>query len=193
MGRYVWPKVSLTWSQSVTKCQPDPKPDLPGRYIWPKCSLTQSCFTNVNLTKGLYICMYVCVCGEYSEQAEDDRKGLPDTSQNFDSLIKRIPVIESHENLSTWAKIFNKTCSFEVSIGMLSLILTKGQPRSLKIMTKMSTWSEASSILKVLLTKCKKDIWKFEHHFAIPVLGLASQRSFLWNQRYVYMYVCVCV
>ena len=24
-------------------------------------------------------------------------------------------------------------------------------------------------------------------------LGLASQRSFLWNQRYVYMYVCVCV
>ena len=38
----------------------------------------------------MYICMYVCVM---MQEAEDDAKGLPGT-RDFDSLIKRIPIIE---------------------------------------------------------------------------------------------------
>ena len=49
LGSYIWPKVSLT--QSLPKCQPDPKPDPGGisdqRSAWPKI------YPNVNLTQGL--------------------------------------------------------------------------------------------------------------------------------------------
>ena len=40
LGGYIWPKVSMT--QRLTKCQPDPKPDLwVGEYMWPEVSLAK--------------------------------------------------------------------------------------------------------------------------------------------------------
>ena len=91
---YVWPKVSLTWSLKIwQKCQPDLKPHL----FWvllTKCKKDiwkfehtlqfRSCFTEVFSMKPkvcIYVCMCVCVCvcEDWMQQAEDDRKGLPDT------------------------------------------------------------------------------------------------------------------
>ena len=110
----------------------------------------------------IHVCIYVCVCEDWMQQAENDAKGLSDT-RDFNSLYKRISVIEvlwksikmeprystkyvvlklawgccssfqlSHQkNPCSWSlekihqqgvKIFNKTCSFEVSIGLLTLI-----------------------------------------------------------------------
>ena len=56
-GRYIWPKVSLTW-RSDKKCQPGPSL-ISGGYIWPKVSLTLRCDKNVNLTWNL---IYVGFC-----------------------------------------------------------------------------------------------------------------------------------
>ena len=70
----------------------------------------------------MYVYMYVCVHEDWLQEAEDDVKGLPDT-RDFDSLIKRIPVIEvSWKSINKGAEVFNKMCSFEVSVGLFPLI-----------------------------------------------------------------------
>ena len=60
---------------------------------------------------------------------------------------------------------------------------------------KMSTWSEACIYFGSFWLSEKRTS---ENLNILCILGLASQRSFLWNQRYVYMYVscvstCVCI
>ena len=100
---YVWPKVSLTW-KIWQKCQPDLKPHL----FWvllTKCKKDiwkfehtlqfRSCFTEVFSMKPkvcIYVCMCVCVKIECSRQRMIEK--VFQIQEIFDSLIKRIPVIE---------------------------------------------------------------------------------------------------
>ena len=64
----------------------------------------------------MYVCMYVCVKTE--RQEEENAKGLPDT-RDFQRNPCYRSLLRIHQE---GAKIYNKTYSFEVSIGVLPLI-----------------------------------------------------------------------
>ena len=130
------------WPEDLTKCQPDLKPYLFWvlltkwkKDIW-KFEHTlhfRSCFTEVFSMKPnvcIYVCMCVCVKIECRKQRMIEK--VFQMQEIFDRSHQKNPCYRSLMRICQHgAKIFNKTCSFEVSIGMLPLILNVSSKESL--------------------------------------------------------------
>ena len=125
---YIWPKVSLT--QSLTKCQPDQKPD-PVGYNWPKVSLTK------DLTK-MSTWLKAWSWGVHLTKDQPDPKiwqkcqSDPKTHLQGVHLTKGHPDLKS-DQMSTWPKAWSRGTSDQRS----------AWPEDL---TKMSTWPKDSSM-----------------------------------------------
>ena len=80
----------------------------------------------------MYAYMYACVCVKIEcREAEDYVKGLPDI-RDFWMSDQKNPCYRSLVKFCKYgAGIFHKMCSFEVSLGLLSLILINSLKESL--------------------------------------------------------------
>ena len=149
------------WPKDLTKCHPDLKPD-PGGYIWSKGNLIWRSDKNVNLSQSL-------ILGGISDQrsawSDDLTKGQPIPKSDLGSMS---------DQRSAWPKDLTKMSMWPKAWSW-GVTLTKGQPDP-------KIWQKCQSDLKPQLWE--GSIWlsvkrTSENLSTLCVLCFASQRSFL--------------
>ena len=173
-----WPK-AWSWEVHPTKSQPDPKCDQMS--TWPKAWTWQVHLTKVQPDPKLTKCQpdlkpkawsWVghLTKGWTSDHVFSMKPKVCQPAQRLNAWIKC-------DQMSTWTKAWWWAYVWpKVSLNWRS---DKNVNLIWSLIYFGSFWLSAKRTSENLNILCN--------------LGLASQRSFLWNQRYVYMYVCVCV